>query len=342
MLTAIRDFLPTVASLFFAIGNSVHWWLPAAVIFLALKLSLHPRFRRRWGRLLRRLAIAALFTYLATFVLLCAIQPRLMYYPTHVLQATPALHHLAYEDIWVPATTGASTTEKLHGWWIPQSNHPIGTLIYFHGAGLNIGFNVTQAFWLRQMGFNVLLMEYRGYGLSERRFPTEASLYQDAETTLAYLTGKKQIEENTIYVYGHSLGGAIAIELASHHPNLAGVIVHNSFTSMSEMVARSSYARWFPVQWILTQRFESLQKVSRLHVPILLIHAKGDPLIPVEMGKRLFKAARSLRKELVLVDTNVHDNAAAVYKDAHHLVRIKLFIMRAQSIQVLQSFSLYE
>ncbi|MGB3570626.1 MAG: alpha/beta fold hydrolase [Phormidesmis sp.] len=329
MRTAIQDFLPVVAPLFFAISNTVYWWLPAVVIFLALKWSLHRRFRQRWGNPLKRLAIAALFAYAVTFVLLCAMQPRLIYHPTHSLQTTPALHNLTYEDIWVSATNDASIAEKLHGWWMPQSKDAMGTLIYFHGAGLNIGFNVTQAFWLRQLGFNVLLMEYRGYGLSEGHFPTETSLYQDAETALTYLTQERQIEESNIYVYGHSLGGAIAINLASHHPNLAGLIIHNSFTSMAEMVARSNYARWFPVQWMLTQRFDSLQKVSQLQVPMLLIHATGDPLIPVDMGKRLFEEAHSLRKELVLVDTNVHHNVAAVYKGAHHLVRVKLFAIGA-------------
>ena len=101
---------------------------------------------------------------------------------------------------------------------------------------------------------------------------------------------------------------------------------------MAEMVARSHYARWFPVRWMLTQRFDSLQKVRRLKVPILFIHANGDPLIPVEMGKRLFKAVHSPCKELVLIDTDVHHNAAAVYKDARHLVRVKLFTMKAKSM----------
>lgn len=332
MPTAIRDLLPAIAPLFFAISNTVYWWLPAIVIFLALKLLLHRRFRQRWGKPLKRLAIAGFLSYLAAFALLYVMQPRLMYHPTSTLQTTPASHNLRYEEVWVPATPTPSSTEKLHSWWIPQPNHPIGTLIYFHGAGLNIGFNVTQAFWLRQSGFNVLMMEYRGYGLSEGDFPTEDSLYQDAETALAYVTQKKQIEESDIYVYGHSLGGAIAINLASHHPNLAGLIIHNSFTSMAEMVARSKYARWFPVKWILTQRFESLQKVSQLQVPLLLIHAKGDPLIPVEMGTRLFQAAHSSPlKELVVVDTNVHNNAAAIYKDARHLAKVKLFAMGARA-----------
>ncbi|MEO1637066.1 MAG: alpha/beta fold hydrolase [Cyanobacteria bacterium J06631_9] len=331
----MRDLLPKIAPFFFALSNTVYWWLPAIVIFLALKLWLHRRFRQRWGKPLRRCAIASLTTYLTAFALLYIMQPRLMYHPTHELQTTPASHNLTYEEIWVPAaetSTHNATAEKLHGWWIPQSKQAIGTLIYFHGAGLNIGFNVTQAFWLRQSGFNVLMMEYRGYGLSEGDFPTEASLYQDAETALAYVTQKQQIAESDIYLYGHSLGGAIAINLASHHPNLGGLIIHNSFTSMAEMVARSHYARWFPVQWILTQKFESLEKVSRLRMPMLLIHAKGDPLIPIEMGERLFQAAPSSRKEMVIVDTNVHNNAAAIYKDVRHLVRVKLFASGGRSM----------
>lgn len=340
MPTAIRDLLPKIAPVFFAISNTIYWWLPALVIFLILKLWLHRRFRQRWGQLLKRMAIASLFIYLAAFALLYIMQPRLMYHPTHELQTTPASHNLTYEEFWVPTTAANATpdaapntsAEKLHGWWIPQPKQAIGTLIYFHGAGLNIGFNVTQAFWLRQSGFNVLLMEYRGYGLSEGDFPTEASLYQDAETALAYVTQEKQIEESDVYLYGHSLGGAIAIDLASHHPTLGGLIIHNSFTSMADMVARSHYARWFPVQWMLTQRFESLKKVSQLQVPMLLIHAKGDPLIPVEMGKRLFQAAPSQRKELVLVDTDVHNNAAAIYKDARHLVRVKLFAVGGRAM----------
>lgn len=330
----MRDLLPKLAPIFFAISNTVYWWLPAIVIFLILKLWLHRRFRQRWGNPLRRLAIASLTTYLAAFALLYIMQPRLMYHPAHKLQTTPAAHNLPYEEIWVPAQNEAANAnaEKLHGWWIPQSKQTLGTIIYFHGAGHNIGFNVTQAFWLRQSGFNVLMMEYRGYGLSEGDFPTEASLYQDAETALAYVTQQQQIAESDIYLYGHSLGGAIAIDLASHHPNLGGLIIHNSFTSMAEMVARSNYARWFPVQWMLTQKFESLKKVSRLRMPILLIHAKGDPLIPVEMGERLFQAAPSPRKELVVVDTNVHNNAAAIYKDVRHLVRVKLFASGGRSM----------
>ena len=266
-----------------------------------------------------------MLSYLSAFMLLWIMQPRLLYKPTHALQTTPASHNVAYEELWIPAVE--SKQEKLHGWWMPRSKAPFGTLIYFHGAGLNIGYNVTQAFWMRQLGFNVLLLEYRGYGLSGGDFPTERSLYQDAETALRYVTDVQQIPEHEVFVYGHSLGGAIAIDLASKHPTLAGLIVHNSFTTMAEMVARSSYARWFPVQWILTQRFESLAKVAKLEVPMMLIHAEKDPLVPVEMGKRLYRAAKSSSKKLVVVETNLHHNAADVYKNEHHLAKIKYFVM---------------
>ncbi|MEL6602005.1 MAG: alpha/beta fold hydrolase [Cyanobacteria bacterium J06614_10] len=331
MPIAIREFLSAIAPFFFELSNLVHGWLPVIVVFLALKLWLNRRFRHRWVGLIKRLAIASLFAYALACTILWVMQPRLIYHPTHSLQTTPASHNLSYEDIWIPAQASRPNDERLHSWWIPHTKHPIGTLIYFHGAGLNIGFNVTQAFWLRQLGFNILLVEYRGYGLSDGRFPTEASLYQDAETALKYVTQVRDIPEKNVFLYGHSLGGAIAIDLATKHPQLAGLIVHNSFTSMAEMVSRSRYAHWFPVRWLLTQRFDSLNKVHQLQVPMLLMHAKGDPLIPVEMGEQLFQKAHSPRKELVLVDTNVHHNAAAVYKDARHLVRVKLFAMGAQA-----------
>jgi fermentation-respiration switch protein FrsA (DUF1100 family) len=254
----------------------------------------------------------------------------LLYRPTHVLQTTPESHNLNYEEVWIPVTQERHS-EHLHSWWLPQPKHHLGALLYFHGAGLNIGFHVTQIHWLRKLGFDVLLAEYRGYGLSEGGFPTERSFYEDAEAALSYLTDELGIATDEIFVYGHSLGGAIAIDLASKHSNLAGIIVQNTFTSMSAMVARSFYARWFPVQTILHQRFESLQKIRQLQVPILLIHSTGDPMIPVYMGKKLYRSALG-PKELILYKANVHHNAVGVFKEPKYVAKLKQFAVAALSV----------
>ncbi len=317
-----------IAQLLSVVHRTNHIWLPIITVFIGLKLIFHRRFRQRWGKLLRRLAMVGAIAYLFGFGALWVQQPRLLYKPTHVLQTTPESHNLPFEEVWIPAK--AAPSEHLHSWWIPQRKNRIGALIYFHGAGLNIGYNVTQAHWLRKLGFDVLLAEYRGYGLSEGGFPTEQSFYEDAEAALAHLTQERGISEREILVYGHSLGGAIAIELATQHPELAGIIVQNSFTSMSDMVARSNYARWFPIQAILHQRFESLQKVRHLQTPILLIHATGDPMIPVGMSKRLYQAARG-PKELILVKANVHHNAGPAFKTPEHLAKVKTFAVKALS-----------
>ena len=326
-MTAIVNFT-LIAQLLSVVNHTNHIWLPIIAAFIGLKLVFHRRFRQRWGRLLRRLALVGAIAYLCIFGVLWVQQPRLLYKPTHVLQTTPESHNLRYEEVWIPAK--AEPSEHLHSWWIPQPKNRIGALIYFHGAGLNIGYNVTQADWLRKLGFDVLLAEYRGYGLSEGDFPTEHSFYEDAETALAYLTQERGISEREILVYGHSLGGAIAIDLATKHPDLAGIIVQNSFTSMSEMAARSSYARWFPIQIILHQRFESLQKVRQLQTPILLIHTTGDPMIPAQMSQRLYQAARG-PKELILVKSKVHHNAGPVFKTPEHLAKVKTFAIKALS-----------
>ncbi len=324
----IHSFSQLGSQLLSSLNHTNQVWVPIMVALLAFKLAIHRRFRRRWGKGLGRLATISALAYLLAFVMIWTQQPRLLYKPSHELQTTPESHNLNYEEVWIPAI--AHPQEHLHSWWIPKEKNRVGTLIYFHGAGLNIGYNVTQVHWLRQLGFDVLLVEYRGYGLSEGGFPTEQSFYEDAEAALRYVTQNQRIPTDEILVYGHSLGGAISIDLATKHPDLAGIIVQNSFTSMAEMVARSTYARWFPVQAILHQRFESLQKVSQLQTPILLIHTTGDPMIPFQMSQRLYHEARA-PKELILVKSDVHHNAGAEFKTPEHLDKIKTFAIKALS-----------
>ncbi|MBF2000743.1 MAG: alpha/beta fold hydrolase [Synechococcales cyanobacterium C42_A2020_086] len=233
-------------------------------------------------------------------------QTRMIFLPTAQIEQTPAALNLSYQEVWLPVGNG----DQIHGWWIPASGPERGVVLYLHGNGINIGANVWQAGRFHHLGLSVLLIDYRGYGRSQGAFPSEAQVYEDAAIAWDYLTQTRNIPPERIFIYGHSLGGAIAIELATHHPQAAGLIVQSSFTSMRQMVDRAlSYARIFPVDWLLTQRFDSIAKVPALQVPVLFIHGKADSQIPFQMSKQLYAATPGV-KQLYLVPLADHNDVA--------------------------------
>lgn len=148
-----------------------------------------------------------------------------------------------------------------HGWLIPTAKQQAPVLLYLYHNAINIGANVSQAGNFNQLGYSVLLIDYRGFGLSEGKFPSESQAYQDAETAWNYLIKKRQIPANKIFIYGHSVGGAIAINLAVKHPEAAGLIVQSSFTSLQDMTKRFGIYWLLPVDIILNQKFDSLKKI---------------------------------------------------------------------------------
>lgn len=233
-------------------------------------------------------------------------QTRMIFLPTAQIEQTPAVLNLSYQEVWLPVGNG----DQIHGWWIPASGSERGVVLYLHGNGINIGANVWQAGRFHHLDLSVLLIDYRGYGRSQGAFPSEAQVYEDAAIAWDYLTQTRNIPPERIFIYGHSLGGAIAIELATHHPQAAGLIVQSSFTSMRQMVDRAlSYARIFPVDWLLTQRFDSIAKVPALQMPVLFIHGKADSQIPFQMSEQLYAATPGV-KQLYLVPLADHNDVA--------------------------------
>jgi uncharacterized protein len=199
-------------------------------------------------------------------------------------------------------------------------------LLYLHGNGENIGANAAHASRLHQLGFSVFLFDYRGYGKSEGAFPTEQAVYADADRALRYLTQDRRIPLEKIVIYGHSLGGAIAIDLARRNPSAGGLIVESSFTSALEMARRHWWTAVFPVDLLLTQRFQSIDKVVDLKMPTLFIHGKADNLIPFQMGDRLFQSTQT-HKQLWLVPGADHNNVAEVAGKSY-LARVGQFLKR--------------
>lgn len=236
--------------------------------------------------------------------------------PAVVLQTSPARLGAPFDELRIPSGSGAERGD-LHAWWVPAEKTNAPTMLYLHGNSRNISYNLENALRYHTLGCNLLLVDYRGYGRSTGGKPSEAKVYEDAEAAWQYLLKQRGVKPQQAFIYGHSLGGAVAIDLALRHPEAAGLIAESTFTSMQAM-GELEYG-FLPVGLLLNQRFEALQKIPKLKIPLLLIHGTWDKKVPVKMAQQLFEAAPQ-PKTLVLIEGGEHSNNAAVgwveYRDA--------------------------
>jgi pimeloyl-ACP methyl ester carboxylesterase len=270
------------------------------------------------------LAVLLITAYSGASWYLWAKQRQLIFFPSRDVQRTPGALQLQYKEVWLPVA--GSESISMNGWWLRSADAVAPALLYLHGNDLNIAGNIEHIARLRRMGFSVLIVDYRGYGKSGGRFPSEDQMYEDAATAWNYLVRDLHADPGQVFIYGHSLGGAIAIELGLHHPEAAGLILESTFTSMPDM-ARLKY--WmFPTDWLLNQRFDALAKIPSLRLPVLFIHGTADPEVPYTMSERLFAAARE-PKRLTLIPGGGHEDSAdigaALYtRDVLEFARINL------------------
>jgi uncharacterized protein len=249
---------------------------------------------------LRPLLIFAAIAYGALVSALWGWQNRFIFEPETELPSTPEDYNLSYLDVKIPVGGGS-----LHGWWI-DGGKPV--VLFLHGNSGNVSTNLPQAVRFVRLGFSVLIVDYRGYGSSGGEQPSEQRLYEDAEAAYRFLLNEG-VATRDIFIYGHSLGGAVAVELASRIRHAAGLILESTFTSLSE-VARMRFP-FLPVERILQHRFDSLSKARAITLPVMLIHGTADETIPFEMSERLFDAVASTRKKLLLVANGGHSSSGA-------------------------------
>ncbi len=212
----------------------------------------------------------------------------------------PAPFGLRVEDRWFRTADGA----ELHGWWIPH-RRARGTVLYCHGSSGSIAHQVGVLAIFGRLRVNLFAFDYRGYGRSSGE-PSEAGLYRDARAAFDHLVDELDVPPHEIVLFGHSLGGAVAIDCALERP-AAGLVVESAFTQVRDM-ARASYPN-LPLHLVARNQFRSIEKVGRLTLPKLFIHGTADGRVPVAQGRRLYAAA-SEPKSLYLV-------AGAGHNDVH-------------------------
>ena len=209
-------------------------------------------------------------------------QPRMIFYPLSELDGTPADWGLDFEDVTLQTTDGV----LLHGWYVPAAGSK-QVLLFFHGNAGNISHRRASLEVFHRLGLNVLMVDYRGYGQSEGS-PSEPGLYRDAAAAWSYLVDEKGFAANQVVIFGRSLGGAVAVDLASH-VSARGLILESTLSS-----SRDFAHRVFPVLSRLIFMhfdFNSAEKIQRVKSPVLVLHSPDDEVIPFELGERLFEAA---------------------------------------------------
>jgi fermentation-respiration switch protein FrsA (DUF1100 family) len=219
----------------------------------------------------------------------------------------PEAYGLQAEEVWIVASDGV----RLNAWFFA---HPSSSkvLLIFHGNAENIGTGLGRTNVLSSLGLNILAPDYRGYGKSEGS-PDEAGVYRDAEAAYRYLIDARGFQPRDIIVHGVSLGGAVAIDLASRF-ECGGLIAESTFTSARAM-ARHTFL--IPLYAYVPQsRFDSIAKISKVKAPVLVMHGTRDELIPFAMGEQLSHAAPE-PKSFVAVEGAGHNDLLFIGGDKY-------------------------
>ncbi|HIO31526.1 alpha/beta hydrolase [Marinobacter salarius] len=221
------------------------------------------------------------------------------FYPDQVTYITPDRLNLEFEDVFVETPDG----ETLHGWWLPASSEPKGTVYFLHGNAQNISSHIMNVAWLPEKRYNVFLIDYRGYGRSTGAPDIEGTLH-DAETGLRWLVDQPDVQNQPLFLLGQSLGGALGTALASEwvkrdeHPPLDGVILDGTFSGFRAIAREKLGDFWLtwplqvPLSWTITDEYEAYERIGDISpVPVMVIHSVRDGIIPFHHGKRLYEAA---------------------------------------------------
>ncbi|KPZ13045.1 Bem46 protein [Pseudomonas amygdali pv. ulmi] len=222
------------------------------------------------------------------------------------------------------STPSFGPSQNIHAWWWPASDKNAPAVLYLHGSRWNLTGQLFRIQQLKAQGYSILAIDYRGFGQSMGQLPSEKSVYEDARIAWARLK-QLQPDPQRRLIYGHSLGGAVAVDLAAELGNDAekgnapiqarGLIIESTFTNLAD-VATALANTSLPVRWLLSQKFDSLDKIADIHMPVLIVHGTEDRYVPARFSEQLFEAAQEPKK-LILVPGGTHNNSMQIGQPAY-------------------------
>ena len=222
---------------------------------------------------------------------------QLLYHPASAVTRTPASVNLPFESIGFAAN--AAGEPQLRGWWIPASSQARFTAVYLHGADGNLGDSLNALSRLHAAGLNVFAFDYRGYGQSHFAHPSQTRWREDADSALAYLTGTRHIPANAIILVGRDLGANLALEVASAHADLAGVVLEAPLESPTAAIFNDARARLVPAHLLVRDRWQSPIAASNVLIPSLWFYWIPERSTELEQDKPEAYEKVPARKSLV-------------------------------------------
>jgi hypothetical protein len=236
------------------------------------------------GRLFLAVLKLVLASWFCTDLAGCAIvdyqQRRWIFQPTEDTWVSGEEAAQGMQDVWIdfvsthPEQPGEAV--RLHGLWLPQADVAAPALLFLHGVRWDVRASAPRMRQLHAHGFSVLAIDYRGFGRSSSAMPSETLVAEDARAAWDWLARTQPQARR--YVFGHSLGAAIAVRLAQEVPDEAGLIVEGAFTSTIDVVRSTSWG-WLPIDWLLTQRFDAASRIAQVGSPVLVVHGSEDTMV---------------------------------------------------------------
>ncbi len=242
-----------------------------------------------------RIILIVAGAYILLTGLLFVFQSRYVYFPERILLADPRSVGLDFESVWFETEDGV----RLSGWFIPVENAR-GVVLFCHGNAGNISHRLESIQIFHRLGLSVFIFDYRGYGQSEGK-PTEQGTYADAEAAWRYLVEERRINPNEIIVFGRSLGGAVASRLAQSQTPSA-LIVESAFTSLPDIAA--TIYPYLPVRLLLRFKYNTVEYITKVDRPVLVVHSRDDKIMSFSHGQRLFEVAREPKRFLEITGTH--------------------------------------